>query len=145
LDARLEALAAQEAALYPEPPRVSVEVSGNPRNLRDAIDRDVYLIASEALKNAFHHSQARHITVSLQFGADFRLKVADDGVGISREIRQTGVEGHFGLGGMRERAERLSGAVTIECPEAGGTAVQLSLPGGSSYAPYPITRSGNAR
>jgi nitrate/nitrite-specific signal transduction histidine kinase len=53
------------------------------------------------------------------------------------------VAGHFGLGGMRERAERHSGAVTIECPEAGGAAVHLSLPGRSSYATDPITRLGN--
>jgi len=99
------------------------------RDLQDAIDRDVYLIASEALKNAFRHSEARHITVFVQFEtADFQLTIADDGVGISRETRESGLEGHFGLGGMHERAARHSGAVKIECPESGGTTVHLSLP-----------------
>jgi signal transduction histidine kinase/ligand-binding sensor domain-containing protein len=145
LPARLEALAEREAALYPEPPHVLVEASGSVRDLLDAIDRDVYLIASEALKNAFRHSQARHITVSVQFEtADFQLTIADDGVGISPETRESGLEGHFGLGGMRERAARHSGAVKIECPESGGTRVHLSLPGQRSYATSQITRSGNA-
>jgi signal transduction histidine kinase len=135
LPARLEALAAEEAALYPEPPEVSVQASGNIRNLREKVDRDVYLIASEALKNAFRHSQARHINVRVQFETtDFRLTIADDGVGISRQTRESGVEGHFGLAGMRERAERHSGTVKIESPESGGTTVYLSLPGPHSYA-----------
>jgi signal transduction histidine kinase len=136
LAARLQAVAAEETAVNMNAPRVGIEISGAPRELRDRVDEDVFLICSEAIKNAFRHSNARQIAVSIQFGpTELQISIEDDGVGIPPRIRALGLEGHFGLRGMRERAARHAGVLCIDCPEAGGTGVSVSVPADRAYIP----------
>jgi nitrate/nitrite-specific signal transduction histidine kinase len=57
------------------------------------------------------------------------VRIRDDGVGIAADVIAAGRKpGHFGLVGMRERAERIGGALSIECAPGGGTAVTVTLP-----------------
>ena len=126
---RLQSVAESEAALYPDPPVVSVESTGSDDCLSAPATEDVFLIAAEALRNALRHARAKRVLISLDFGPqDLELTIADDGVGISEEVRERGRDGHFGLRGMRERAERNAGILKIECPEGQGTKLCLSLP-----------------
>ena len=89
----------------------SVEVEGTPRDLHPILRDEVYRIAGEALRNAFRHAQARRIDVAIGYGErQFRLRVRDDGKGIDPEVLDGQARaGHFGLPGMRERAELIGG------------------------------------
>jgi signal transduction histidine kinase len=94
------------------------------------VEQCVYRIAQEALENVLHHAQATHLTFRLS--SDERLLnllIRDDGVGF--DPRAGLPTGHFGLTGMRERAELAGGQLKIDsCPNA-GTAIHLVLRGGA--------------
>ena len=86
---------------------VHIVVDGTPRPLKPIICAEVYRIADEAVRNAYRHAVARQITLEIGFDArQFRMRVRDDGQGIDEQvIRSRSPAGHFGLQGMRERAE----------------------------------------
>ena len=98
-----------------ESPAIDVEVEGAPRNLNPVVRDEAYRIAGEALRNAFRHAQARRITVEIRYDKrQFRLRVRDDGKGIDeRHHAQQQPAGHFGLHGMRERAEIVGGRLEV--------------------------------
>ena len=83
-----------------------VTVEGQARSLHPLVRDEVYRIGHEALVNAFRHSGARSIEVELHYATDqLRILVCDDGSGIDPQVLRAGREGHWGLSGMRERAE----------------------------------------
>ena len=113
--------------------------SGAPRRLQPAILDEVYRIGHEALRNAFAHARAEQVTVELAYRrAGFVLTVSDDGSGIDpRWLTPLGRPDHWGLRGMRERAERIGARLDIHASHgrAGppGTRVVLALPGQIAY------------
>ena len=61
--------------------------------------------------------------------AETRLVVRDDGVGMQSDpIASNGTSGHFGIVGMRERATRAGGSLSITSAPGTGTQVELVLP-----------------
>lgn len=107
-----------------------VVVEGEPLQLRSIIRDDVYGIGREALVNAFRHSRARSIAVQLEYTAsDLGIFVRDDGCGIDPQVVKSGRDGHFGLSGMRERAERIGAKLKLLSRVGGGTEVELRVPG----------------
>ncbi len=83
-------------------------------------------IVLEAVTNALRHSGAARVQVSLAAAAGrARITVADDGRGFSTTDRAP--EGHFGLQGMRERAQQLGAALAVRSAPGEGTSVELSL------------------
>ncbi|HEY0797250.1 MAG TPA: sensor histidine kinase [Acidisarcina sp.] len=112
------------------------EVEGRPRELHPILRDEVYRIAIEAMRNAFRHSGARQIEVGLRYdGAQFRLRIRDDGKGIDRRVlARDGRAGHFGLAGMRERAKIMGGKLTIWSEHNSGTEVELIVPASIAYA-----------
>lgn len=83
-------------------------------------------IVLEAVTNALRHSGAARVRVSLAEDAGrARITVADDGRGFSTADRAP--EGHFGLQGMRERAQQLGAALAVQSAPGQGTSVELSL------------------
>ncbi|UCH49385.1 MAG: type IV pili methyl-accepting chemotaxis transducer N-terminal domain-containing protein [Betaproteobacteria bacterium] len=84
-------------------------------------------IVQECLSNVRKHADAGSVTVTLEKGPAYVLRVADDGHGF--DASAPGVEdGHVGLAIMRERAQRIGGSVNIESSPTIGTAVTLTLP-----------------
>jgi len=116
-------------------PAFRVEVEGRPRNLHPLRRHEIYRIAAEALANAFRHSHARNIEVELRYQEkQFRVCIRDDGKGIDPEVLREGRrEGHFGLHGMRERAEFAEGKLEIWSRERSGTEIELSIPANRAY------------
>jgi signal transduction histidine kinase/ligand-binding sensor domain-containing protein len=104
-------------------------VLGRARELHPAVRDEVYRIGYEAIRNACVHARASRIEVTLEYGHDLTLRISDDGVGIDAAIVETGKEGHFGLRGMRERAERIGAAFTLVSSLEMGTAIALIVPG----------------
>jgi signal transduction histidine kinase/ligand-binding sensor domain-containing protein len=113
--------------------RVSVE--GEPRDLHPILRDEIYKIAAEALRNAFHHSQAKQVEVELRYDDDqFRLRVRDDGKGIDPALLSSdGLEGHYGLRGMRERATLIKGKLAVWSEVDSGTEVELRIPASAAY------------
>lgn len=120
-------------------PRFEVVVEGSPRNLNPILRDEVYRITAEALRNAFRHAQARQIEVEIGYGErKFSIHVRDDGKGIDREVLSVdGREGHFGLHGMRERAELVGGKLVVWSEVESGTEVELSIPAAKAYTKSP--------
>jgi signal transduction histidine kinase len=88
------------------------------------VEREIIGIAQEALTNAVRHARAHKIKVhaAASRSVGFRLSVADDGRGISKERFGAG----FGLTSMQERAERIGGSLTIVTAPRAGTEVVLA-------------------
>jgi len=120
----------------------SVEVEGTPRDVHPILRDEIYRIAGEALRNAFRHAQARRIAVAIEYGErQFRLRIRDDGKGIGSEVLQEqGRVGHWGLAGMRERAQLIGGHLEISSQQESGTEVDLRIPASITYATPPARR-----
>jgi len=117
-----------------EAPAIKVEIEGGTRQLNPLVRDEVLRIAGEALRNAFRHSGARCITVEIRYETrQFRLFIRDDGKGVDEETINRGQAGHFGLHGMRERAEVVGGRLDLWSKPDAGTQVELSIPGGIAY------------
>ena len=115
-------------------PAIEVEIEGGPRNLNPIVRDEAYRIASEALRNAVRHAKAKRIMVEIRYDKrQFRLRVRDDGQGIDESIVQRQPSGHFGLPGMRERAEIVGGNLEVWTRLDSGTQVELTIPGAIAY------------
>jgi ligand-binding sensor domain-containing protein/signal transduction histidine kinase len=115
-----------------------VIVEGAPRQLRPAIRDDIYHIGREALANAFRHSRAEEIVVEIEYTVNlFRVMVRDNGIGINPDVLREGREGHWGLSGMRERAERIGARLRVLSRAAAGTEMELAVPGRIAFASPP--------
>jgi len=72
--------------------------------------------------------------VELEYGLkQLRLLVRDDGRGIDQQVLRSGREGHWGIPGMRERAEEIGASLKLWSREGAGTEVELSIPGRIAY------------
>jgi signal transduction histidine kinase len=112
--------------------RVSVE--GAARELHPILRDDIYRIAREALRNAFCHAQASKIEAEITYDDRFlRLRIRDDGKGIDPKLLRTGRVGHWGLPGMRERAQQIGGKLELWSEVGAGTEVELRIPGSIAY------------
>jgi ligand-binding sensor domain-containing protein/signal transduction histidine kinase len=106
-----------------------VIVDGQPRPLHPVLRDEVYRIGREALVNAFQHSHAKSIEIELEYASrQLRVLVRDNGCGIDPQMLLSGREGHWGLPGMRERAERIGAKLHVWSRPTAGTEVELSVP-----------------
>ena len=117
-------------------PRFRVAVEGQARDLQPIVRDEIYKIAAEALRNAFRHAQAGQVEVEIRYDdKEFRLRVRDDGKGIDPAVLASqGIEGHYGLRGMPERAALMGGKLAVWSEVGAGTEVELRLPAGAAYA-----------
>lgn len=114
-----------------------VIVEGHPRPLHPIIRDEVYRIGREALVNAFRHSGASNIEVEIEYAAKhLRLLVRDNGCGIDPKVLRSGREGHWGLSGMRERAEEIGAKLKVWSRGGAGTEVEVSIPGNTAFDFY---------
>lgn len=122
------------------PPEVDfrVLVKGPPRPLHPVLRDEVYRIGREALINAFRHSQGTSVEIELEYTAKrLRVLVRDNGCGIDPKLLRSGRDGHWGLTGMRERAERIGAQLHVWSNIEGGTEIDLSVPGHVAFQRQP--------
>jgi signal transduction histidine kinase len=111
-----------------------VIVEGAPRELHPIIRDEAYRIGREALANAFRHGHANKIEVELEYSTKhLRILVRDDGAGIDQQVLQTGKDGHWGLTGMRERAESIGARLKVLSRTNAGTEVELLIPSNVAF------------
>jgi signal transduction histidine kinase len=110
---------------------VAVTVNGDAGALPLDADRQQQClrIAQEAIANAVKHARPTTIAVSLR-SDDGRvvLTVRDDGTGFDPSGAFAGARGHFGLLGMRERARRMGGEISVTSAAGQGTTVEARVP-----------------
>ena len=106
-------------------------IHGAYRALDSGIEQEILRIAQEAIHNGKSHARARHLWVRLEYTpGEAALEVRDDGQGFApiADGRVESPPGHYGLTGMRERAEGIGGVLEIESAPGAGTAVRLRIP-----------------
>lgn len=109
--------------------QLDLKMRGTPRKQNPVTEKNLLRIFQEALANAVQHANASTIEIELNYRTDdLLLRVADDGRGFdTRNIIPLGV-GHYGLTGMRERAERIGGRLTLTSAPGNGTELTVQLP-----------------
>lgn len=107
-----------------------VVVLGTEKKLNTGLLDEVYRIGREAIVNACRHSQAKVIETEVEYRpTELRIAVRDNGCGIGPRNLESGRVGHWGLRGMRERAERIGARLHLWSNAALGTEVELRVPG----------------
>jgi signal transduction histidine kinase len=132
LEQSLARIQQEIAGSDPDSERVEfrVVVDGERRPLHPVLRDEVYRIGREAVINAFRHARAGKIEMELRYSArNLTLMVRDNGRGIDPNVLKTGRDGHFGLVGMRERADRIGGQLRVMSSSSAGTEIELSIPG----------------
>jgi signal transduction histidine kinase len=117
-----------------------MSVTGCVRLLRPEIEVTFLRAAQEGLMNVRKHAQASQVTVTLSYMDDMvMLDLQDNGSGfdlLSTPIKKD-TAGGFGLKVLRERAERLGGAFSIESTPGEGTTLVMALPALPACSPEP--------
>ena len=109
----------------------SFQVSGTPQRLKPEREITLYRIVQEALNNVAAHADATHADVSVAFAeGEIAVTIADNGAGFVIPDRpgELAEAGHYGLLGMRERAELAGGWLSIESQPGRGTTIEIHLP-----------------
>lgn len=113
-----------------------VIVEGAPRPLRPVIHDEIYFVGREALANAFRHSGAAEVILEIEYSSShLRILVRDNGCGVDPQVVSSGRDGHWGLSGMRERAERIGGKLKVLSMPSAGTEIHLSVPSRLAFEP----------
>jgi signal transduction histidine kinase len=134
------------AALYAESSKLAVRFHAGREatraQLSAAAQAEVFSIAREALTNVRKHARAHRVSLGLALeDRELALRIEDDGVGFEAELLASGPERwpHFGLAGMRERAESVGGRIAWHSRPGAGTVVELHVPvGGLSWDHPPL-------
>jgi signal transduction histidine kinase/ligand-binding sensor domain-containing protein len=116
-------------------PSYRVLVEGKQQRLSPILQDEVYRISREVIRNAFAHAAANHIEVEIRYDPDeLRLRVRDDGKGIDPKVLEAGgPSGHFGIPGMRERAQRIGARLDFWSEMGAGAEVELTVPASMAY------------
>ena len=109
--------------------QVDMEIDDTGRELPEEMEQHLLRIAQEAVTNTVKHAHARHVHIRLALDAKrITLQVTDDGRGFDPEEAFSDGGGHFGLLGMRERAERLGGVLELASEPGKGTRLTVIVP-----------------
>jgi signal transduction histidine kinase len=135
LEAALQALARRAQAIDGLDVAIEMDLagedaSGAARRLDSELESTIYRVVQEALTNVSRHAHASKALVSISEREDvLYASITDDGRGLPSAgrlgPRGDGLEGGFGMSGMRERAELVGGELELGPAPGGGTTVRL--------------------
>jgi len=100
-------------------------IDGSLESVDDDAAAQLLATLREALSNVARHAKATSAEVRVEVGTDLRLRVIDDGRGFDPSAVP---DGHLGLAGMRSRAERLGGRITVTTAHGEGTTIEVVVP-----------------
>jgi PAS domain S-box-containing protein len=115
---------------YPEL-NLKMELDGAVNDLSDQLGLTVYRICQESLHNVLHHSHATEVVIHLsQRKNEVILVVQDNGIGFSvtSEFTKLIADKHYGLAGMKERAEAVGGTIQVSSKPGKGTKINVCIP-----------------
>jgi signal transduction histidine kinase len=113
---------AREAGVH-----LDFSVEGEPRVLRSTTQNHLLRIAREALNNALRHGKASRVHCLLAYTeGGVTLKFEDNGSGFDTSLPTPA--GHFGLTGMRERANKIHARFSLNSSPGHGTKIEVHMP-----------------
>lgn len=106
--------------------KAEFRMHGTPQQLTQNMSTELLRVGQEAITNVLRHAEASQVLVEIIWmdAGGVKLRVLDDGRGFDSPSMTEG----FGLIGMRERAERLSGRLEIHSRVGGGTEIIFEIP-----------------
>lgn len=115
--------------------RWSIKQTGVARPVCAPVGDEIARIANEAIFNALRHAHASLISIRISHRPDgVSICIGDNGVGLDNDVKSSGGKvGHYGLVGMRERAQRLGATLRISDAEPSGTEIRLTVPARIAY------------
>jgi signal transduction histidine kinase len=109
--------------------KTDTEIGGIYRALSPSLENEVVRIAQEAVTNAVRHSGASRLGLDLRYHPnEVALRIRDNGQGFETIDPTLPAKGHFGLQGMRERADQIGATLNVESSPESGTSVTLKVP-----------------
>ncbi len=117
-----------EQDCQPKGLKVEFIVEGNQQRLNPLVETVLFRVAQEALTNVCRHAEAQQAKVELCYESDqVEIRIIDEGRGFDPSEKFHPPRG-WGLAGMRERVESLSGQLILESAPGKGTTVDVILP-----------------
>jgi signal transduction histidine kinase len=104
--------------------------TGQERRLSHEMELALYRIAQEALNNIVKHANATRAELRIDFGASqIVMEVVDNGIGfdVPKSPTDFAQSGHFGLLGIRERADLIGARLEVESSIGKGTRLTVRL------------------
>ena len=128
LEAEAEGLAAV-LDTHQSVPAFRVIVEGEPQVISSALLDEVYRIAREVVRNAFRHADATKVEAEIRYDKNqMRVRVRDNGKGLDPKALEVGQRpGHWGLAGIRERAQQIGAQLTVWSEDGVGTEIELTI------------------
>jgi signal transduction histidine kinase len=119
----------QEELLFDSKAQFRIFVTGKEKTSNPELREQVYFIAREAVANAVRHSGATAIEIEVEYTSRrLRVTVRDNGCGMDQQVIRSGRSSHWGLLGMRERAESVGGQFRIWSKAGAGTEIETCVP-----------------
>ena len=108
---------------------IETVVNGTVSRLPGAVENHLLRISQEAVTNATKHAGCKQIRIELNYASEkVRLSVRDNGRGFDTARSDFGRTGHFGLLGMRERADKIGGTLSLQSSDGQGTEILIEVP-----------------
>jgi ligand-binding sensor domain-containing protein/signal transduction histidine kinase len=105
-----------------------LEVTGAYHPLPAATEEELLRITQEGVANALRHGNPATLYLRLVYTRNhLQLDITDDGTGFDVENAPAKDSGHYGLTGLRERAEQIGGKLMIQSAPQQGTTVRVEL------------------
>jgi signal transduction histidine kinase len=122
-----------------EAPSLEIITRGAPRPLTDDACRQLVDIAREAVRNAIQHAKCQHVRVTVAYCPhSIALAIADDGCGITPTLLLAHTSaGHYGILGMKERAQQLGAVFSLGLNSTSGTTISVRVPAEIAFADTP--------
>jgi signal transduction histidine kinase len=106
-----------------------LHVKGRPGRLATPTENNLLLVAREAVRNALRHAAPTRIDLEVRYTREsLEMKIIDNGCGFTPGVHNGSGSKHYGLIGMRERAEELGGRLFVISGSRKGTVVGLKIP-----------------
>lgn len=110
-------------------PEVALVVRGAERRLAPQSELALFRIVQEAWHNIRRHARARRAEVALRYTpGGLAVTISDDGAGFAPPDEAAVPDGHWGLRGMRERAELAGGTLSVTSQPGQGTRIAVHMP-----------------
>ncbi len=112
-----------------KPIETNLQFTGPYRALPEHVESELLKIALEAVANVLQHARATRVDILVHYDIGrLKMQIEDNGVGLTPDMAASRLEGHFGLIGMRERAQAIGGTFAVNGLPGAGTKISIELP-----------------
>ena len=110
--------------------KMNLSIRGDVNSFGESVNINVYRVIQESVNNALKHANADWIDIRLEVieTGELQLTIKDNGKGM--DFCKVDQSRHFGLLGMRERAQALHGTFSIDSAPDEGTTIRINIPKG---------------